>query len=66
MKKIIFATLVVFSITFVSCTSDALDANTDSNNISNNHNEIGSTQKPADTTGGQGGQIPPPPPPVAP
>ena len=66
MKKIIFATLVIFSITFVSCTSDAVDTNTDANNISNNHSDMLSTQKPADTTGGQGGNTPPPPPPVTP
>jgi len=49
---------MVFSITFVSCTSDSVVTNIDTNYISNNRSDMVSTQKPADKTGGQGGQIP--------
>jgi len=54
------------SITSVSCTSDAIDSNTDSNNMSNNHSTMLLNQKNADSIGSQGGQTPPPPPPYNP
>jgi len=60
MKKILFATLIALSITFVSCTSDAIEGVKNSSNMSNPHNEMLLTQKPGDSTGGQGGQTPPP------
>lgn len=62
MKKILFATLVVLSISSVSCTSDAIDSNTDSNNMSNNHSTMLLNQKNGDSIGSQGGTTPPPPP----
>lgn len=66
MKKIIFATLVVLSVTSISCTSDAIEESTSANSFSNQHNEMLLTQKPGDTTGGQAGNIPPTPPPFTP
>jgi hypothetical protein len=60
MKKILFAAVVVFSITLVSCTSDATETNNGKTNLSNVHNELVQTQKNADSTGGQGGTTPPP------
>jgi len=62
MKKILFATIVVFAITFVSCTSEATETNNNKNNLNNGHNILYPTQKAADTIGGQGGTTPPPPP----
>lgn len=62
MKKNLFATLVVFSITLVSCTSDAEETNNDKNNQTNVHSELVQTQKAGDSIGGQGGNTPPPPP----
>lgn len=64
MKKILFAALVAVIITFVSCAADAIEQN--STPQSANSTEMTLSQKSADTTGGQGGQIPPPPPPVTP
>lgn len=66
MKKILFATLVALSITFVSCTSDAIGENTSTNNISSQNTEVLLFQKVMDTTGGQAANTPPPPPPVTP
>jgi len=62
MKKILFTAVVVFSITLVSCTSDATETNNNKNNVSNVHSELLQTQKNGDSIGGQGGTIPPPPP----
>ena len=62
-KKIFFAAVMVFSITLVSCTSDAIEGNSGSNVIKS---DINQTLKTRDTTGGQGGTVPPPPPPVHP
>jgi len=60
MKKILFATLVALSIPLVSCTSEAVETNTNSSNLTNNQNEMVLNQKPGDSIGGQGGQTPPP------
>lgn len=62
MKKIFFATLVAVSITFVSCTNNAIEKNTYIKNISNQHSEMLLNQKHCDSIGGQGGNTPPPPP----
>jgi len=66
MKKIFFSAIAALSISFTSCTNDAIEENASNDNISNYHSEMLLNQKPGDTTGGQGGQIPPPPPPVTP
>lgn len=66
MKKIFFAAIAALSISFTSCTNDAIEENAINDNITNHHNEMLLNQKPGDSTGGQGGQIPPPPPPVTP
>ena len=62
MKKNLFATLVVFSITLVSCTSDAIETKNDKNNQTNVHSELVQAQKAGNSIGGQGGNTPPPPP----
>lgn len=66
MKKIFFAAIATLSISFTSCTNDAIEENASNDNITNHHSEMLLNQKPGDSTGGQGGQIPPPPPPVTP
>jgi len=66
MKKIFFAAIAALSISFTSCTNDAIEENTNSENISNQHSEMLLNQKHGDSTGGQTGNTPPPPPPVTP
>ena len=70
MKKILFATIVALSITFISCTTDAtegtIEETTNSNNNTINQGNVLLNQKPSDTIGGQAGNTPPPPPPVTP
>jgi hypothetical protein len=66
MKKIFFAAIAALSISFTSCTNDAIEENTNTENISIQHSEMLLTKTIVDTTGGQGGNTPPPPPPVTP
>lgn len=66
MKKIFFAAIAALSITFVSCTNDSIEENTNTENISSQHSEMLLNKTIVDTTGGQTGNTPPPPPPVTP
>ena len=62
MKKIFFATIVAISFGLVSCTSDAVETKSGSNQVNNSSNNTIVNLKTEDSIGGQGGLTPPPPP----